>query len=215
MRRSNYSLSFLAEGNGAAGIARAEEIDVIHDGYEHVLSRSLEAGLLATQRRKSTGPFVLLVRTRHQAARGARPSAPPGTAYPHALAQDAYYVPWRWALCPAGGNDVVQEYRHHLIFGLSGTKPLARKVDEVADDIRTRRAIENLPVLRGYTETRHKAKSWISNGAPSPVLRQTLLLDIHVLVTVSGGADANGVCARGTADLINCDAPERKAPSVR
>src|SRR5450759_1366818 len=37
------------------------------------------------------------------------------------------------------------------IFGLSGTKPLARKVDEVADDIRTRRAIENLPVLRGYT----------------------------------------------------------------
>jgi hypothetical protein len=29
------------------------------------------------------------------------------------------------------------------IFGLSGTKPLARKVDEVADDIRTRRAIEN------------------------------------------------------------------------
>src|SRR6266403_710470 len=39
------------------------------------------------------------------------------------------------------------------IFGLSGTKPLARKVDEVADDIRTRRAIENLPVLRGYTET--------------------------------------------------------------
>jgi hypothetical protein len=46
------------------------------------------------------------------------------------------------------------------IFGLSGTKPLARKVDEVADDIRTRRAIDNLPVLRGYTETRHKAKSW-------------------------------------------------------
>jgi hypothetical protein len=31
----------------------------------------------------------------------------------------------------------------------SATKPLARKVDEVADDIRTRRAIDNLPVLRG------------------------------------------------------------------
>jgi hypothetical protein len=26
--------------------------------------------------------------------------------------------------------------------------------------IRARRAIENLPVLRGNTETRHKAKSW-------------------------------------------------------
>jgi hypothetical protein len=33
------------------------------------------------------------------------------------------------------------------LFGLSGTRPLARKVDEVADSIRTRRAIENLPVL--------------------------------------------------------------------
>ncbi|MHC2657911.1 hypothetical protein ACVMHY_010490 [Bradyrhizobium barranii subsp. barranii] len=56
------------------------------------------------------------------------------------------------AWCETNGID--------YIFGLSGTKPLARKVDEVADDIRTRRAIENLPVLRGYTETRHKAKSW-------------------------------------------------------
>jgi hypothetical protein len=32
------------------------------------------------------------------------------------------------------------------IFGLSGTKPLARKFD---DDIRTLRAIDNLTVLRG------------------------------------------------------------------
>jgi hypothetical protein len=31
---------------------------------------------------------------------------------------------------------------------------------EVADDIRTRRAIGNLAVLRGYTETRRQAKSW-------------------------------------------------------
>ena len=31
----------------------------------------------------------------------------------------------------------------------------------------------SLPVLRGYTETRHKAQSWGSqNGAPSPILRQ-------------------------------------------
>jgi hypothetical protein len=36
------------------------------------------------------------------------------------------------------------------IFGLSGTKPLARKIDEVAADIHTRRVIENLAVLRGY-----------------------------------------------------------------
>ncbi|WP_284278371.1 transposase, partial [Bradyrhizobium liaoningense] len=66
---------------------------------------------------------------------------------------DGHYArPEAMAWCETNGID--------YIFGLSGTKPLARKVDEVADDIRTRRAIENLPVLRGYTETRHKAKSW-------------------------------------------------------
>ena len=61
---------------------------------------------------------------------------------------------------PGGGDDVVREQRYRLHLRSSGTKLLARKVDEVADDIRTRRAIENLAVLRGYTETRHKAKSW-------------------------------------------------------
>ncbi|MHC2584688.1 hypothetical protein ACVI1J_003127 [Bradyrhizobium diazoefficiens] len=66
---------------------------------------------------------------------------------------DGHYArPEAMAWCETNGID--------YIFGLSDTKPLARKVDEVADDIRTRRAIENLAVLRGYTETRHKAKSW-------------------------------------------------------
>jgi hypothetical protein len=46
------------------------------------------------------------------------------------------------------------------IFGLSGTKPLASKVDKVAEDIRTQHAIDNLAVLRSYTEARPKAKSW-------------------------------------------------------
>ncbi|MEY9405043.1 hypothetical protein ABIF70_011356 [Bradyrhizobium japonicum] len=55
---------------------------------------------------------------------------------------DGHYArPEAMAWCETNGID--------YIFGLSGTKPLARKVDEVADDIRTRRAIENLPVLRG------------------------------------------------------------------
>jgi hypothetical protein len=33
-------------------------------------------------------------------------------------------------------------------------------VDEVADDIRTRRALEQKPALRGFAETRYQAKSW-------------------------------------------------------
>jgi hypothetical protein len=35
-------------------------------------------------------------------------------AYPDAMAQDANYVPWRRALCSAGGDDVVREQRHRL-----------------------------------------------------------------------------------------------------
>ena len=55
------------------------------------------------------------------------------------------------ATCEDNGIDYV--------FGLSGTKLLARKVDEFVDDIRTQRAIANLPVVRGYAETRQRVKS--------------------------------------------------------
>jgi hypothetical protein len=66
-----------------------------------------------------------------------------------------------------------------LMSASSATKPLARKVDEVADDIRTRRAIDNLPVLRGYTETRHKAKSWDRERRTVARIEATMLgLDI-------------------------------------
>ncbi|MER9203848.1 transposase [Mesorhizobium sp. M0933] len=41
-----------------------------------------------------------------------------------------------------------------------GNTILRRLVDDSADDIRTRRALERKPVLRGYAETRYKAKSW-------------------------------------------------------
>ena len=55
------------------------------------------------------------------------------------------------------------------------------KVDEVADDIRTRGAIENLPVLRGYTETRHKAKSWDRERTVARLEATMLGLDSYTL----------------------------------
>src|SRR5271154_68201 len=94
------------------------------------------------------------------------------------------------------------------IFGLSGTKPLARKVDEVADDIRTRRAIENLPVLRGYTETRHKAKSWDRERRTVARIEATMLgLDIRFVVTSLDLGSAEWIydslyCARGQAENL-------------
>jgi hypothetical protein len=70
------------------------------------------------------------------------------------------------------------------IFGLSGTRPLAKKVDEVADDVRARSAIENLAVLRGYTETRHKAKFWDHERRTVARIEPTMLgLDIRFVVT--------------------------------
>jgi hypothetical protein len=46
------------------------------------------------------------------------------------------------------------------LFGLAGNDVLTGLVDIAADDIRTRRALENKDALRGYTETRYAAKSW-------------------------------------------------------
>jgi len=46
------------------------------------------------------------------------------------------------------------------VFGSSGNKLLAAAVEVQADDIRTRRALEQAQVLRGYTQTNYAAKSW-------------------------------------------------------
>jgi len=46
------------------------------------------------------------------------------------------------------------------VFGLPGTKPLSKKVDETADDVRTERALADKDVVRGWAETRHRAGSW-------------------------------------------------------
>jgi hypothetical protein len=94
------------------------------------------------------------------------------------------------------------------IYGLSSTKPLVRKVDEVADDIRTRRAIGNLSVLRGYVETRHKAKSWDRERRTVVRIEATMLgLDIRFVVNSHDVGSAEWIydslyCARGQAENL-------------
>ena len=59
---------------------------------------------------------------------------------------DGHYArPEAMAWCETNGVDYV--------FGLSGTKPLSRKVDEAADAIRTERALDDKDVVRGYDAT--------------------------------------------------------------
>ena len=67
-------------------------------------------------------------------------------------------VPGRRPLRPARGDDLCEENGVDYVFGLPGTKPLSRKVDETADAVRTERAVADLDVVRGFAETRHRAE---------------------------------------------------------
>lgn len=94
------------------------------------------------------------------------------------------------------------------LFGLPGNKVLQRLVDEAADDIRTRRALEQKPVLRGYAETRYKAKSWKTQRRVCARIEATTRgLDIRFVVTNLDKGSAAHVydvlyCARGQAENL-------------
>ncbi|MFC3320638.1 IS1380 family transposase [Mesorhizobium cantuariense] len=94
------------------------------------------------------------------------------------------------------------------VFGLPGNKVLQRLVDEVADDIRTRRALEHKPALRGYTETRYKAKSWKMHRRACARIEATMLgLDIRFVVTNLANGSAQHIydvvyCPRGQAENL-------------
>ncbi len=89
------------------------------------------------------------------------------------------------------------------VFGLSGNKLLAAAVEVQADDIRTRRALEQAPVLRGYTQTDYAAKSWKDERRVCARIEATELgLDIRFVVTNITNGSAEHIydtlyCARG------------------
>jgi hypothetical protein len=94
------------------------------------------------------------------------------------------------------------------IFGLAGNKVLTRLVDESADDVRTRRALEQKPVLRDYVEARYKAKSWTAERrACARIEATTMGLDIRFVVTNLANGSAEHIydviyCARGQAENL-------------
>jgi hypothetical protein len=94
------------------------------------------------------------------------------------------------------------------IFGLTGTRPLAQKVEEAADAIRTERALEDKAVVRGYAETRHRAGSWDRERRAVARIEATRLgLDIRFVVTnLTIGSPAwlydSFYCARGQAENL-------------
>ena len=102
--------------------------------------------------------------------------------------------------CEANGID--------YLFGLPGNTVLDRLVDEAADDIRTRRALEKKPSLRGFAETRYRAKSWkTARRACARIEATTRGLDIRFVVTSLATGSAETVyevlyCARGQAENL-------------
>jgi len=94
------------------------------------------------------------------------------------------------------------------IFGLTGTKPLARKLDEVADAVRTECAVANKAVVRGYTETRHAAGSWHRECRVVARIEATEQgLDTRYVVTSLRIGSAEWIydslyCARGQAENL-------------
>jgi hypothetical protein len=114
---------------------------------------------------------------------------------------DGHYArPEAMAWCEDNGIDYV--------FGLPGSKPLSRKVDDAADAVRTERAVSDKPVVREYAETRHKAKSWNrERRAVARIEATTLGLDIRFVVTNLGHGSPEWIydslyCARGQAENL-------------
>ena len=89
------------------------------------------------------------------------------------------------------------------VFGLSGNGLLAAGVDGAADDIRTRRALGQTPVLRGYAETLYGAASWKKQRRACARIEATVLgLDTRFVVTNIAKGSAEHIydtlyCARG------------------
>lgn len=94
------------------------------------------------------------------------------------------------------------------VFGQPGNRVLNRLVDAAADDVRTRRALDQKPALRGYTETRYKARSWkVERRACARIEATTLGLDIRFVVTNLTQGSAERIydviyCARGQAENL-------------
>src|SRR5689334_1856988 len=95
-----------------------------------------------------------------------------------------------------------------FVFGLPGNAVLDRLVDATADDIRTRRALDQKPCLRGFAETSYQAKSWNTDRrACARIEATTKGLDIRFVVTSIETGSAEHIyqrlyCARGQAENL-------------
>jgi hypothetical protein len=115
------------------------------------------------------------------------------------LRGDSHYArPEAMAFCEQNGLT--------YLFGLAGTRPLTTKVQDVADAVRTQRALDDSEVVRGFAETTHRARSWSCERRVVARIEATRLgLDIRFVVTNLTGTSPRILyeslyCARGQAE---------------
>ena len=102
--------------------------------------------------------------------------------------------------CEAHGLD--------YLFGVTGTKALAAKVEHIADPIRVERAQTGAAAVRGFAQTRHDAQSWKRKRRVIARIEATPLgLDIRYVVTSLEAESPEHIyatlyCARGQAENL-------------
>ena len=95
-----------------------------------------------------------------------------------------------------------------FVFGLPGNAVLYRLVEETADDIRTRRALDQKPCLRGFADASYRAKSWNTDRRVCARIEATTKgLDIRFVVTSIQTGSPEHIyetlyCARGQAENL-------------
>jgi hypothetical protein len=104
--------------------------------------------------------------------------------------------------------DFCEKHGLDYLFGVTGTKALAARIEAVVDPIRVERAETGALAVRGFAETRHAAKSWKRQRRVVARIEATPLgLDIRYVVTSLETPTPQEVyatlyCARGQAENL-------------
>ena len=104
--------------------------------------------------------------------------------------------------------DFCEKHDLDYLFGLTGTKALVAKIEDIVDPIRVQRAETGALAVRGFAQTRHKARSWKKERRAVARIEATPLgLDIRWVVTSLQKPSpevvyANLYCARGQAENL-------------
>ena len=124
-----------------------------------------------------------------------------------ALASHPHHHPGRQSLCPSRGHGrSASRTASATSSGWPARRPLTTKVQDIADAVRTQRALEDREVVRGFAETTHRAKSWSCERRVVARIEATRLgLDIRFVVTNLTGTSPRVIyeslyCARGQAE---------------